>query len=1063
MKRQGRKEMARAGKSVLPEGYQLPWPSDPEERDLLLYLLHLTPPASLDDLSTLGRMPAVKVLHLMDRLKRRRLVLERKDYGKGFYFLFDRETVTAAEGYVSGERANRVLTSVFDFYRDTLAEGPEKTLILAELYRKRGKISEGLQCIREAADLLVDSGEKAKAALYYDCLLDHLGRHGGSTADLSALIDTIVKNMPQVIQVLPLDGQLSLLTKAEAVLERYERWADLVRAKLLLGRVLGRAGEREGSARYVDESWKIAELIGDRSLSRLAALAVCDSLFLEGRFADAVERYEKVVGKLEEFGDDEASLKAVASLGRCYVVCGRISRGMGMIEAGRSKAAALSFKDVVVYSNLMSILSLMEVRRTDEAEVRLKALLTMPEKDLDTYALSSAFGCMAFIHESKGEHDRAREYRDRMAEQKGRPGWMSPRGSHLLEFLDQLESGGCFSETLNLSGEIARILGSDDIYMRGIACRQRASHNLKALHSMGRAFLDLKNSERYLQMAGAEIELARTRIVLGDAYLREGGMRAALSYLNQAWSVLSTIDENLFPKDLRVVLMPEEHRTELMIERIISVSASVEMRQDIPTFLERVINVVMDFSLAMRGAIFVDEGDEPRIAASRNLDPKLLKADQFSLILKVVSEVARTGKEIVIPASGERSRFDEASLAAAGISSVICMPARIGGRTHGYLYLDSQPGGQTLPEDHLPYLRLLCNQVAVGFSAMALFEKMKELKDRFEDEASFYKREMGISNPEKSIIGQSEAVRVVVGQIRQVAPTDSSVLITGETGVGKELVAMAIHNGSRRKDGPFIPVNLAALPQELVASELFGHEKGAFTGANERHKGRFELAHGGTIFLDEIGDLPPSIQVKLLRVLQEGIFERLGSAEPVRSDFRVVAATNKDLVKEVSDGTFRRDLYYRLNAFPIFVPPLRARKEDIILLAKHFADRFGKKTGRGMERIPLAEVRKLLPYEWPGNVRELKHFVERSVILSEGTRVSFTAPDQGIERVVAGDDTTIIPLADMERRYIEKALTSTHWKVSGVDGAAALLRIKPTTLLSRMKKLGVAKPGKSPK
>jgi transcriptional regulator with GAF, ATPase, and Fis domain len=1031
-----------------------------QERDILLYLLYLEPPASLDDLSVLGGIPAVRVLHLMERLKRRKVVREKRDYGRGFYFLSDGEVASATEDLIPTQERHRAIRAVFEFYRGSLDEGPEKTLILAELYRKEGKSSaESLKCVHEASEMLLSSGQYEKVATYCEFLFEQLILTKTPIKNILRLLESVTEKTQKIIPVLPLEKQISLLSKADSALTRFEKWSQLVKTKLLLGLAHGNAGDRQRKTNIFDEAWRIAEALGDQLILRSAALSLSDSLFLEGRFAEAIERYEKAVGNLEEFGEDKESLRAAASLGRCYVVCGRISRGMGMIAAARSKAHSLSLSDIVVYCDFMNILSVVEMRRCDEAEPMLRAFLeTVSKLEFNSYPPSGAYGCMAFIAESKGDYELSCEYREKMAiqgsEAKGKP----PRGSHILEFLYELEKRGYVSESINLDGEIAKALERDDIYMKGIAYRFRALRNLKTLRSMGRAFLDLKNSEGHLRIAGAEVELARTRIVLGDAYLREGGMKAALSYLRQAWSALSRIDERLFPKDLRVVLMPNEDRTELMIERIIGIFESIGMQQDMPTFLERVINAaVMDFSMAMRGAVFVMEDGEPRIAASRNLDPLLLRTDQYDIILKVVSEVAHTGKEMVVPGTSDESRSYEPLLIKTGIDSLVCMPAQIGGRTYGYLYLDSHPGGQAPAGNHLPYIRLLCSQIAVGFSAMALFEKMKGLKDRFEDEASFYKREMGLSNPEKTIVGQSESIRGVIEQIRQVASTDSSVLVTGETGVGKELVAMAIHNGSKRKNGPFIPVNLAALPQELVASELFGHEKGAFTGANERYKGRFELADGGTIFLDEIGDLPPTIQVKLLRVLQEGAFERLGSAEPVHSDFRVIAATNKDLDKEVVNGVFRQDLFYRLNAFPIYVPPLRARKEDIILLAKYFADRFGRKTGKWVGRIPLAELRKLLPYEWPGNVRELKHFVERSVILCEGEDLTFTPPDQGKNKVPSEDTEAIIPLTEMERRYIEKALISTRWKVSGADGAAALLQIKPTTLLSRMKKMGIAR------
>jgi formate hydrogenlyase transcriptional activator len=355
-------------------------------------------------------------------------------------------------------------------------------------------------------------------------------------------------------------------------------------------------------------------------------------------------------------------------------------------------------------------------------------------------------------------------------------------------------------------------------------------------------------------------------------------------------------------------------------------------------------------------------------------------------------------------------------------------------------------------------VRLLCSQIAVGLSNIKIYDEMKELKDRFEEEATFYKREMGIVAPTEMIIGKSEEMQRVIEQIQQVAPTDSSVLVMGETGVGKELIAKAIHNLSKRKDGPFIPVNLAALPQELVASELFGHEKGAFTGAHEKHKGRFELAHGGTIFLDEIGDLPPNVQVKLLRVLQEGSFERLGNAKQIRSDFRVIAATNKDLHREVEQGTFRQDLYYRLNVFPISIPPLRDRKEDISALAHHFIDIFSKKMGKKIGKTANEAFKMLMEYPWPGNVRELEHFIERAVILSDDGKIHVPGLDDSLGPRIGGEGLPVAPLADMEKGYIEKILNATHWKVSGPNGAASILGLKPTTLISRMKKLGIEKP-----
>ena len=306
--------------------------------------------------------------------------------------------------------------------------------------------------------------------------------------------------------------------------------------------------------------------------------------------------------------------------------------------------------------------------------------------------------------------------------------------------------------------------------------------------------------------------------------------------------------------------MPQEQTVEFMTERIISINEYLATVRDLPVFLERVINLAMDFSMAMCGAFFeIDRENKPRIIVSRNLDPMLLKTEQFKIIEEVIEFAVRSDTEVIMPGLNGRDDISDEVLMMAGIYSVICIRAKFGDHTFGYLYLDNRVGDEAFPDSHLPYLRLLCNQIAIGFSNISIYNEIREIKEHFEEEATFYKREMGIANPLETIISKSESMKIVLDQIRQVAPTDSSVLIMGETSVGKKLVAKAIHNLSNRKTGPFIPVNLAALPHGLVASKLFGHVKGAFTGANERYKGRFELAHGGTILLDEIGDLPSNI------------------------------------------------------------------------------------------------------------------------------------------------------------------------------------------------------------
>jgi formate hydrogenlyase transcriptional activator len=315
-------------------------------------------------------------------------------------------------------------------------------------------------------------------------------------------------------------------------------------------------------------------------------------------------------------------------------------------------------------------------------------------------------------------------------------------------------------------------------------------------------------------------------------------------------------------------------------------------------------------------------------------------------------------------------------------------------------------------------------------------------------------------NPRRfeQIIGNSPALESVLEQVEQVAPTDSTVLIQGETGTGKELIARAVHNLSARCGRPFIKLNCAAIPFDLLESELFGHERGAFTGAIAQKVGRFELADKGTLFLDEVGDIPPGLQPKLLRVLQEQEFERLGSTRTHQVDVRLVAATNRNLADMVKRNEFRSDLYYRLNVFPVSLPPLRERREDIPALVEHFVDILSRRMGKQIENVPPDTMSALTSYQWPGNIRELQNFIERSVILSTGDilRPPLAELKRGPEVQAVG----AITLEDAERDHIRKTLEQTRWVVAGPNGAAARLGIKRSTLYFRMQKLGISRANK---
>lgn len=328
--------------------------------------------------------------------------------------------------------------------------------------------------------------------------------------------------------------------------------------------------------------------------------------------------------------------------------------------------------------------------------------------------------------------------------------------------------------------------------------------------------------------------------------------------------------------------------------------------------------------------------------------------------------------------------------------------------------------------------------------------EIRALKEKLERENVYLREELKLQYPNAAIVGNTDAIRSVLRKAEQVAKTDSAVLILGETGTGKELVARTIHEMSRRKQNPMVKINCASLPATLIESELFGREKGAFTGALAREIGRFELAHKSTIFLDEIGELPTELQPKLLRVLQEGEFERLGSSKTLRVDVRIIAATNRNLDALVKEGKFREDLLYRLNVFPITVPPLRDRREDIPAITRHILDDLAKRMGYNIEGIHSATMREFQKYPWPGNVRELRNVIERNLILDSGPIFRADLPNAAQDK-----KTNLRRLDEVDTEYLRKVLESTHWRVRGPGGAAEVLGLKPTTLEARMKKLSI--------
>jgi len=402
-----------------------------------------------------------------------------------------------------------------------------------------------------------------------------------------------------------------------------------------------------------------------------------------------------------------------------------------------------------------------------------------------------------------------------------------------------------------------------------------------------------------------------------------------------------------------------------------------------------------------------------------------------------------------------------------GLKSVCCLPLISRNRAVGVLVL-GRLRDDAFSQSDISFLSQIANQIALAVENALAYREIRELKEQLSKEKLYLENEIRTEMNFAQIIGNSASLRRVLKGVGTVAPTDSTVLIYGETGTGKELIARAIHDLSPRSSKPFVKLNCAAIPTGLLESELFGHEKGAFTGAIAQRIGRFEVANGGTIFLDEIGEIPLELQTKLLRVLQEREFERLGSSRTLRTDARLIAATNRDLETMVSEQKFRSDLFFRLNVFPVHVPPLREREGDIPLLVRHFTQQFSRRMKKVMETIPSATMDALCRYHWPGNIRELQNVIERAVIVSVGPALSVDVGDLKFPKVSHPEERAAAPnsttngalhsvLEETERQQILKALAQSNWIVAGPNGAAALLGLNRSTLQVRIRKLGISR------
>jgi formate hydrogenlyase transcriptional activator len=521
--------------------------------------------------------------------------------------------------------------------------------------------------------------------------------------------------------------------------------------------------------------------------------------------------------------------------------------------------------------------------------------------------------------------------------------------------------------------------------------------------------------------------------------------------------VALAIDDRL----VRAQLEDERTRLKLVLDLNNSVASSLELREVLRSISPSIRKVMRIDTVAL--ALPERDGRQIRLYALDFPDGKgLIRQDTLTPTEGSLSgQVLRSGKVWVGDIDElRRSGFNHEAASGEGMESICMLPLCRRDRILGVLCLARlRKNAFTLPE--IEFLSQIAGQIAIAIDNAFAYCQITELRDQLTQEKLYLQDELRSEMNYEEIIGNSAALRKVLRKVEAVAPTGSTVLIYGETGTGKELIARAVHSLSERRTNAFVKLNCAAIPTGLLESELFGHERGSFTGAVAQRIGRFELASLGTIFLDEVGEIPLDVQPKLLRVLQEREFERLGSSKTLRTDARLIAATNRDLGAMVSEQTFRSDLYYRLNVFPIRVPALRERAEDIPFLVRHFAQHFARNMKKQIDSISSETMNALLRYPWPGNIREMQNVIERAVILSRGSTLHVPSSDLRSRIGEVPEANGLATLEEVERKHIVTVLEQTNWVFAGPNGAAARLGLKRPTLQFRMQKLGITRPQRS--
>jgi len=1014
---------------------------------------------SIDWVVELTGKRASQILSVLEEGVRQGL-LTRTEHGN--YCFVNQKKQKELSGHLTAEEIEKWHARIAEFLLRELPGNDLKPQILTPYLLHISNHEEGCRWLIQAGELNLKTFRPGEALQCYTKILHDLS--GLESEEADSLFTQAAIQYSKISTAR--HDSTSVLSVLQGAMDRARKWNNTTCEALLemhLAKNEWLRSRYDSAMKHFERGFSMAQEIDDPKLHRSANTFSTFFLYWQGRFRDAVRGYEKSVPDVEKYPKGGFPLLAALTVGHCYAQIGQISQGLGMMDSIRIHAKERGDFYLAAHAGVMIGGAMVDLGRTDDALPYLECSIKEAAKEQNEWAQILGRLMLAFTYFLKEDYKRCVILLHEFLDYTKEVHVIVQPYPYLMELSWAMEQGTLpVIPGLSLKKDVFQQLKGKNIFMKGIALRYHALLQKREGLSHQAVIRSLSLSCKLLEESGHQIELAKSQLELAREYLLTGDEVRAKEITLSASGILSSLNESLIPNDLRpLIKYPIFGKNPL--KEILKLGQEVVTIRDNRDLVQHVISTVNRITGAERGAIFlVNDNTSPpslQLRASKNLMSGQINHPSFGSSMRMIEEVARTGKGLIL---GRDSIEDfNKGISKEAIHSRICVPMILQNKVVGVLYHDNRLLSSAFKESDLELLAYFAALAAIAFDNVSAYGEVQRLNQKLKAEKQYYEEQYLHSYHFEEIVGESTAIKRVLEKVEQVAKTDTTVLILGETGVGKELIARAIHRKSRRCEKPFISVNCSSLPDTLIPSELFGHEKGSFTGATHRRIGRFELADGGTLFLDEISDISPDVQVRLLRVLQTKEFERVGGNETLLSDFRLIAATNQNIKQEVKASKFRSDLYYRINVFPIRIPALREKKEDIPLLAHYFLQFYSAKMGKTFDRISDVEMDKLIEYNWWGNVRELQNIIERGTILSPGPY--FLAPELEGDSIESMPPKRETSLKENERSHILAALQKTGWKVRGIGGAAELLEIHPSTLAFKMKKLGIRRPKDIPR